>query len=155
MTEATRDRPAPPAAPPAALDVRPVMVLTLNVPFEDEAVDFAIESAAETGAELYICDAIPLEYRSYVTHAAHQYAEGINRKYLNAVARRSVERGVQTKQFAFHNRRPVVTAMQVAREQRIGLLVFGADRKRLGRWSFRRAARRLRERAPCLVWTNE
>ena len=34
-----------------------------------------------------------------------------------------------------------------SREQRVGLLVFGADRKRLGRLSFRRSARRIRRDA--------
>jgi nucleotide-binding universal stress UspA family protein len=154
MTQATRDRPAAPDAAVAS-DVRPVMLLTLNVPFEEAAVEFAIDSAAETGAELYICDAIPLEYRTYVGHAARQYAESLNRRYLDAVARRSRDRGVRTTQLAFHNRRPVVTALEVAREHRIGLLVFGADRTRLGRWSHRRAARKVRDGAPCLVWTAE
>jgi nucleotide-binding universal stress UspA family protein len=131
------------------------MLLTLNVPFEDEAVEFAIEAAADTGAELVICDAIPLEYRSYVHHVARQYAESLNRVHLDAAARRSRERGVPTSQVAFHNRRPVVTALEVAREQRIGLLVFGADRTRLGRWTHRRAVRKVRDGAPCLVWTAE
>lgn len=154
MTQVTRDRPAAPDAAVAS-DVRPVMLLTLNVPFEDAAVEFAVDSAAETGAELYICDAIPLEYRSYVGHAARQYAEAMNRVHLDAAARRSRERGVRTSQVAFHNRRPVCTAIDVARDEGVGLLVFGADRNRLGRWTFRRAVRRVREGAPCLVWTAE
>ena len=126
MTQATRDRPAAPDAAVAS-DVRPVMLLTLNVPFEEAAVEFAVDSAAETGAELYICDAIPLGYQSYVGHAARQYAEAFNRRYLDAAARRSRERGVRTTQLAFHNRKPVGTALEIAREQRVGLLVFGAE----------------------------
>ena len=80
MTRETLDRPAPPAAAEAARNVRPVMLLTLNVELEELAIAFAIESAAEAGAELYICDAIPLEYRNYVGHVARQYAEQMNRK---------------------------------------------------------------------------
>ena len=41
-------------------DVRPVMLLTLNTPLDPAAVRFAIETALETGAELLVCDAVPL-----------------------------------------------------------------------------------------------
>ena len=100
------------------------MLLTLNVELEEPAIAFAIDSAAEAGAELYICDAIPLEYRNYVRHVARQYAEQMNRKHLDAVARRARDQGVTTKQLAFHNPKPVKTALEVAQEERIGLLVF-------------------------------
>jgi nucleotide-binding universal stress UspA family protein len=155
VTRETLDRAAPPVAGPVGQRVRPVMLLTLNVELEEAAVTFAIESAAQTGAELYICDAIPLEYRNYVGHVARQYAEQMNRKHLNEVAQRARERGVTTTQLAFHNPRPVKTALEVAVAERIGLLVFGADRKELGKRSFRKAVKRIREDAPCLVWTNE
>ncbi len=155
MTRAIRDRPAAPASAPVARDVRPVMLLTLNVPLDEAAAEFAIETAAETGAELYICDAIPLEYRNYVGHVARQYAEQLNRRYLDAVAVQARDRGVRTTQLAFHNPKPVKAAIEVARAERVGLLVFGPDRRRLGRWTFRRATKRLREEATCLVWTSE
>ena len=152
---ATLERPSAPSAVEVARDIRPVMLLTLNVPFEEPAVEFAVDTAAETGAELYICDAIPLPYANYVTQIARSFAEQDNRKYLNSVARRSRERGVRTTQMVFHNPKPIRAALEVVREQSIGLLVFGADRRMLGRWFFRRAARRLRQEAACLVWTNE
>lgn len=152
MTRETLDRPAPPAAAPAARNVRPVMLLTLNVELEEPAIAFAIDSAAEAGAELYICDAIPLEYRNYVGHVARQYAEQMNRRHLDAVARRAREQGVTTTQLAFHNPKPVKTALEVARTERIGLLVFGADRKELGKRAFRKAVKRIRADPPCLVW---
>ena len=66
MSRETLDRPAPPQAAPVAQSVRPVMLLTLNVELEEPAIAFAIDSAGQTGAELWICDAIPLEYRNYV-----------------------------------------------------------------------------------------
>jgi nucleotide-binding universal stress UspA family protein len=155
VTRGTLDRPAPPSAGPVGRRVRPVMLLTLNVELEEPAVAFAIESAAQTGAELYICDAIPLEYRNYVGHVARQYAEQMNRKHLDGVARRARERGVTTTQLAFHNPRPVKTALEVALAEGIGLLVFGADRNELGKRSFRKAVKRIREDAPCLVWVGE
>jgi hypothetical protein len=74
---------------------------------------------------------------------------------MAAVTRRSRERGVVTKQLAFHNRKPVHAAVEVAREERVGLLVFGPDRSQIGRWTFRRAVRRLHDEATCLVWVND
>jgi nucleotide-binding universal stress UspA family protein len=155
VTQLTHDPQAPPVAARAARDVRPVMLLTLNVPLDTAAVDFAIDTAAATGAELYICDAIPLDAHNYVGHVARQYAEQGNRKSLDAAAQRSRERGVRTSQLVFHNRKPVRMAIEVAHAERVGLLVFGADRERLGKSSFRRSAKRIREHATCLVWTNE
>ena len=154
MTRETLDRPTPPAAAEAARNVRPVMLLTLNVELEELAIAFAIESAAEAGAELYICDAIPLEYRNYVGHVARQYAEQMNRKQLDAVARRARDHGITTTQLAFHNPKPVKTALEVARTEHIGLLVFGASRKELGKRGFKKAVKRIREDPPCLVWVS-
>ncbi len=155
MTGGTLDRVAPPPAATTGRRVKPVMLLTLNVELEEPAVKFAIESAGETGAELWICDAIPLEYRNYVGHVARQYAEQIIRKHLDAVARRARESGVRTTQVAFHSPRPVKVALEVAQEEEIGLLVFGADRKELGKRYFRKAVKRIRADAPCLVWIDE
>ena len=154
MSARTSDRATAPART-AAPSVRPVMLLTLNVPFDEAAVEFAIDTAAATGAELWICDAIPLGFENYAGHAARQYSESLNRRHSLAVARRSKELGVRTEQLAFHNRRPVAAALEVAREQRVGLLVFGADRAQLGRLTFRRSVKRIQRDATCLVWVRD
>jgi len=155
VTRAPVARNAPPGPAGVAQAVRPVMLITLNVPFDPAAITFALETAAETGAELYICDAIPLEYRNSIGHVARQYAEQHNRRYLDEVARTARDRGIRTTQLAFHNPKPIQATLEVLSQESVGLLVFGPDKTRLGRWAFRRAARRLRESASCLVWTNE
>ena len=157
MTSLTRDRPSAPSASRSAIDVASRDAPTLNVPLDEAAVEFAIDTAAETVAELYICDAIPLEYRNYVGHVARQYSEQLNRKHLDDVAAQLPrDRGVRTSRLAFHNPKPIKAAIEVAQsERRIGLLVFGPERGQLGRWTFRRAASGCAEQAPCLVWTNE
>ena len=155
MTGGTLDRAAPPTAATTGRRVKPVMLLTLNVELEEPAITFAIETAAQTGAELYICDAIPLVYRPYGAHVSRQYAEQMNRKHLNAVASRARELGVRTTQLAFHNPKPVKTALEVARTEQIGLLVFGASRKELGKRYFRKAVKRICDNPPCLVWVGD
>ena len=155
MPELTRDCPEAPALraadPPS---VRPVMLLTFDVPFDRAAAAFAVESAAEAGAELYVCDGVPVSMGNPVG-AARTFGTFETREASNAVTREARERGVRTTQLLFHHPRPVHAALEVTREEGIGLLVFGSDRARLGRWNFWRIARRLRKSAPCLIWIAE
>lgn len=134
---------------------RPVMLLTCNVPFDGVAVRVALDAAGESGAELYICDAIPLGSFTYVDQMARKFAEHANRRELDAVASDARGRGIRATQIAFHNRKPIATALDVCHEERVGLLVFGADRRRLGRWTHRRAVRRLQRDARCLLWVAD
>jgi nucleotide-binding universal stress UspA family protein len=150
----TLDRPAAPVRT-AATSVRPVMLLTLNVPFDDRAVDFAVETAAETGAVLYVCDAVPIALGNPASHGIRSFGEHETRNDLDRVSQLARQSGVRATQFVFHNPKPVKAVLEVIRDEQVGLLVFGANRSWLGRWSFRRAARRLRREAGCLVWTNE
>jgi hypothetical protein len=141
-----------PAGPP---NVRPVMLLTFDVPFDRTAVTFAVDSAAETGAELFICDGIPVPTGNPAVAAARTFGTSETREASATVAEEARERGIRTTQMLFHHPRPVHAALEVTKDERVGLLVFGADRKRMGRLNFWRIARRLRKSAPCLVWTNE
>jgi hypothetical protein len=156
MPELTLGRPeAPSLVPEGPPTVRPVMLLTFDVPFDETAVDFAVESAAETGAELYICDGIPVSTGNPAVAASRTFGTSETRKATAAVAEEARERGIRATQLLFHHPRPVHAALEVTRDERVGLLVFGSDRKRMGRLNFWRIARRLRKSAPCLVWTNE
>jgi len=156
MPELTLERPdASSLAPAGPQTVRPVMLLTFDVPFDRTAVAFAVESAAETGAELYICDGVPVPTANPAVAASRTFGTSETRADSAAVAREARERGIRATQLLFHHPRPVHAALEVTKDERVGLLVFGSDRRRLGRWSFWRIARRLRKSAPCLVWTNE
>jgi hypothetical protein len=154
MSAATVIRPATPTLP-FATAVRPVMLLTLNVPFDERAVNFAVETAAETGSILYLCDAVPIALGNPASHGIRSFGEQETRNDLDRVSELARRSGVRVTQLVFHNPKPVKAVLGVIRDEAVGLLVFGADRSRLGRWSFRRTARRLRREAGCLVWTNE
>lgn len=134
---------------------RPVMLLTLNVPFDERAIRVAVEAAGEAGSELLLCDAIPLGYSNYVDQMARRFAEHDNRRELDGVARDARTRGIRATQLVFHNPKPVSAAITVCRDERVGLLVMGADQDRLGRWSYRRAVKRLRRDTPCLLWVDD
>jgi Universal stress protein family len=146
---------APPVPAPGRPGVRPVMLLTFDVPFDRAAVAFAVETAAETGAELYVCDGIPVASNPVVGGAPRTFGSADTREATDEAAREARARGVRTTQLLFHHPRPVHAALEVTRDEGVGLLVFGSDRARMGRWSFWRIARRLRKSAPCLVWIAE
>jgi hypothetical protein len=139
----------------AAHKVRPVMLLTLNVPFDPTATTFALDTAAETGAELYVCDGIPINTSNPAAGVSRSFGTPETQADARAIARDAAGRGIKVTELVFHHPRPVTAALAVTRDEHVGLLVFGPDRRRLGRWFFRSANRRLRREAPCLVWTSD
>ena len=155
MTPATLDRSRVPAAPAVAQDVKPVMLLTIDVPFDRVAADFAVETAAETGAELYICTAVPIGVGNPAIHVARSFGERITRNDADDVGRDAKRLGVRVTQLVFHNPKPVRASLEVIRDTGVGLVVFGSDRRQMSRWSFKRIAKRIRRDCACLVWTNE
>ena len=132
---------------------KPVMLLTFNVPFAPEAVQFAIDAACDAGSELMVCDGIPLNMNP-AARGPRSFGDPDALDSAGAAVRRAVESGRRAEQFLFHSPRLERAALEVARDHRVGLLVFGPDPARYGRWRHRRAARRVSRNAPCLVWTQ-
>ncbi len=155
MKSGTLDRAGAPGGVEVAQDVKPVMLLTVNVPFDKVAVDFAVETAVQTGAELFICTAVPVALGNPASHVARSFGEGITRTDADDITRDARDLGVRVTQYVFHNPNPVKAALVVIRDTGVGLVVFGSDRTQMNRWSFRRIAKRIRRDACCLVWTNE
>ena len=71
---------------------------------------------------------------------------------VRATANRAAELGVKTELLRVRTKRPVQALLQVASERDVGLIVFGPHLGRVGRMRFRRAAKRIRRDATCLVW---
>jgi hypothetical protein len=129
------------------------MLLTFNVPFAAEAVRVAIEAAAEARSELMVCDGIPLDMNP-AARGPRSFGDPDALDSIGAAVRQAVGAGLRAEQLLFHSPRLERASIQVAREHRVGLLVFGPDPSRMGRWRHRRAARRVSRDAPCLVWTQ-
>ena len=156
MAELTLGRPEAPAAlPEGARSIRPVMLLTFDVPFDRAAVEFALETAAETGAELFVCDGVPVPTGNPAVVGARTFGTSETRKESAEIAHEASGRGIRATQLVFHHPRPVHAALEVTKDERVGLLVFGSERRWLGRWNYWRIARRLRKSAPCLVWIHD
>ena len=137
-----------------ATDRRPVMLLTVDVPFDPEGVRVAIDAAGEAGSGLLICDVIPLAVGNPASRPGRSFGDHDALLSSDAAARQAVERGVRTAEYVFHNPRPERAALEIARQRNVGLLVFAPDAERFGRRRHARAARRIRRGADCLVWPS-
>ena len=151
MRVARRDRLGSAADVAAPTGARPVMLATLDVPFDEEAASLAVDSAVESGQRLIVVSVeelllAPMEvFMSWCVPQAEAAA------YL-APAELAASLGVPAERLRVKSPHPVAALLELVAEREPGLLVFGPDRSRLKPRRFRRAAAAVRERATCLVW---
>ena len=136
---------------------RPVLLATLDVPFDHDAVAFAVDSAAELGQPLIIAHFVeraPLPLSAMLgyddlpspPHMANALAAP------TALAR---SLGVEVTRLRVKSFHPIPAMLEVLAEQGAGIFVFGPDRTRIRRLRYLRAARAIRARATTLVWLAE
>lgn len=133
---------------------RPVLLATLGVPFDHDAVVFAVDSAVEAGQRLIVAnftERAPLPLSAILGCEDLPYTDEMERS-LAAPARMAAEMGVAVTRMRVRSFHPVAAMLQVLAEEGAGILVFGPDRNRLPRLRYRRAARAIRARASSLVW---
>jgi len=135
---------------------RPVVLATLQVRVDPTAERMAIESAIEAGVPLLLVNLIRLPpFATTMILLGPEQTTLPHEEDLDAVratARRAAELGVKTELLRVRTTRPVTALLEVAGERDAGLIVFGPHLGRVGRMRFRRAARRIRREAACLVW---
>src|SRR5919108_1099061 len=135
---------------------RPVMLATLSVRVDPSAERMAIDSALEAGVPLIIVNLLP--FRPYPTTLGLLGVEGMTLPHeedldaLRSTAERAGRLGVRTELLRVTTRHPVRALLELVRERDAGLLVFGPDVRRTGRWRFLTIARRVRKQVDCLVW---
>jgi hypothetical protein len=131
-----------------------VLLATLDVPFDHEAVAFAVDTAAELGERLVIANiverpALPLstmlgyEDLPYPPEMARSLAEPVKRA-------RSL--GVDVIRLRVKSMHPIAALLETVAEQDPGVFVFGPDRRRMMRLRYRRAAKAIRAKVATLVW---
>ena len=131
---------------------RPVLLATLDVPFEEDATVFAVDSAVESGQPLLVvnvAEVLPTRW----TLVGYGYLE---RPELQDELRRPAELAhslaVNVERLRVCSPHPIDALLELVAERNPGVLVFGPDRSCLRRRTYERAARRIRERSSCLVW---
>jgi nucleotide-binding universal stress UspA family protein len=143
-------------APAAPTGARPVLLATLQVRVDPTAERMAIDSALEASVPLLLVNLIRLPpYATTIILVGPEHTTLPHEEDLDAVratASRAAELGVKTELLRVRTKRPVQALLQVAGERDAGLIVFGPHLGRVGRMRFRRAAKRIRRDAACLVW---
>jgi hypothetical protein len=153
LRDRREDHVALPAEPTRA---RPVVLATLAVRVHPSAERMAIDSAVEAGVPLLIVNLIPLPpYPRTIVLVGPEATTFPHEEDLYALretARRAADLGVRTELLRVRTRHAVNALLEILHERDAGLLVFGPHLGMVGRLRFRRAARRVRQEAGCLVW---
>jgi nucleotide-binding universal stress UspA family protein len=136
---------------------RPVLLATLDVPFDKDAVVFAVDSAVELGQPLIIANFVeraPLPLSTMLGYDDLPYPPEME-DALAEPARLARSLGVQVTRLRVKSFHPIPAMLEVLAEQGAGIFVFGPDRARIRRLRYLRAARAIRARASTLVWLAE
>jgi len=135
---------------------RPVLLATLGAPFELAASEFAVDAAVESGQPLIVANVVelsPLPLSLMLGHDQLDTPEDAAAFLAPAELARAC--GVAVERLRVRSPRPIEALLELVTERQPGLLVFGPDRSRLSTRRYRRAAKAVRDRAPCLVWLAE
>lgn len=133
----------------------PVVLATLDVPFAEEAMAFAVDSAVESGQPLLVVNVAQIQPTPW-SFLGYGYVE---RDDLQAELRKPAQLAqslaVRVERLRVCSPHPVDALLELVAERTPGMLVFGPEPSRMRSRSYERAARRVRERAGCLVWTAD
>jgi len=138
---------------PVVSGSRPVMLVTFDVPFEPEAAELAVDAAVESGQRLIVVNVAeialgPISLAMKYEYVGTQEVEDA----LRAPAELAHSLAVEVERLRLCSPRPVDALLELVAERAPGLLVVGPDRARLSRRRYAKTAKRIRERAACLVW---
>ena len=133
---------------------RPVLLATLDVPFAEDATAFAVDSAVETGQPLVVVNAAEVQPTPY-TFLGYGYIEREDlQDELRKPADLAQSLAVRVERLRVCSPHPIAALLELVAERNPGVLVFGPDRSRLKARTYRRAAKKIRERVTCLVWLS-
>jgi nucleotide-binding universal stress UspA family protein len=142
------------AIPPS--EAGPVILVTLGVPFDRRAVAFAVGSAVEAGTSLLLVNVVDLEPLACAQAMGYNHLESPQMaESLRRPAELAARLGVEVERLRIKSFRPVRALVEIARERRAGLLVFGPDRRSVSSRRYRRASRAVCDDLSCLIWMAE
>jgi hypothetical protein len=142
---------------PSTAGGRPVMLATLDVPFDTNAVTFAVDSAVELGQRLIVAnfrERTPLPLSAMLGYDDLPYPPQLDES-LKAPAMLALSLGVEVTRLRVKSFHPIPAMLEVIAEQAPGIFVFGPDRARIPRLRYKRAVRAIRSRSGTLLWTSE
>jgi hypothetical protein len=153
MPVVQRRRPQAPVLPRGSPG-RPVLLATLDVPFDHDAVVFAVDSAVEMGTRLIIANVVerpPLPLSAIMGYDDLPYTPEMAESLAEPV-RLACSLGLEVTRLRVKSLHPIPAMLEVVAETDPGLFVFGPDRKRIMRLRYWRATRAIRSSITTLVW---
>jgi hypothetical protein len=130
--------------------------VTFGVPFDRRAIAFAVDSAFETGSGLVIVNVVDLEPLACAQAMGYNHLEPREvSESLRQPAELAARLGVVVERLRIKSFRPVRALVEIARERRAGVLVFGPDRRSVSSRRYQRALRAVRDDLSCLIWLAE
>jgi len=133
------------------------MLATLDVPFDRDAVAFAVDSAVELGERLIVANVVerpPLPLSTMLGYEDLPYPPEMAES-LAEPARLARSLGVDVTRLRVKSLHPVPALLEAVAEQDPAVLVFGPDRRRMPRLRYWRAVRAIRAHVTTLVWMAE
>src|SRR5215467_14528290 len=108
---------------------RPVMLATLDVPFDANAVTFAVDSAVELGQRLIVANFVeraPLPLSAMLGYDDLPYPPEMAQS-LGEPVRLAHSLGINVTKLRVKSFHPIPAMLEVVAEQNAGLFVFGPD----------------------------
>ena len=133
---------------------RPVLLATLDVPFDEEAAAIAVDAAVECGQKLIVANVVEMPLGPLCLNMGYGpiEAEDAVQASIKAPAELAHQLGVEVERLRIRSPHPITALLEFIAECQPGLLVFGPDRSQLKPRLFRKVAKRIRNRVACLVW---
>ena len=140
-------------APVRPAGARPVLLATFDVPFAAEAAELAVDAAIEAGQGLIVVNVshVPVLPMSMLMGYAYIETDEL-RDALRAPAELAASFNVPVQLLRVASPRPADALLELIAERDPGLLVLGPDMSRVRLRLYRKAMRKIREGASCLVW---
>lgn len=138
-------------------DRRPVLLATIEVPFDEAAAEFAVDSAVECGQPLIVANVVEIPLGPLCVAMGYGSLDPDEEDAVNlrAPAQLAHTLGVEIERLRVLSPHPVAALLQLTTERRPGLLVFGPDREKMKPRVYRRAVKKVSDGAACLVWLPE
>jgi len=132
---------------------RPVLLATLEVPFDEAAAAFAVDAAVECGQPLIVAAVVEMPLGPMCVLMGYGDLEPPEDEAarFRAPAELAHTLGVEVERLRVRSPHPVDALLELVAERAPSLLVFGPDRSQLKPRVFRKVAKKIRERTTCLV----
>lgn len=148
-----RRRPPASALRPPPAGACPVMLATFDVPFDEAAAELAVDAAVESGQRLLVVNVTAIPIMPIAIALGYEYLETDELTVaLRGPSELASSLAVPVELLRVSSPRPIEALLELVAEREPGLLVVGPDRSRMRPRRYEKLVRRVRERAPCLVW---